>query len=48
MSPLHCVHMRKLILQNAQTIGLNLGVKCGKEFDEGVELLSSIIILNEV
>lgn len=31
-----------------QTRNLNLGVKCGKEFDEGVEFLSSIIIFNEV
>lgn len=34
--------------QNIQTNNLNLGVKCGKEFDEGVELLSGIIVFNEV
>lgn len=34
--------------RNTQSGSLNLGVKCGIEFDERVELLSSIFILSEI
>lgn len=34
--------------RNTQSGSLNLGVKCGIEFDERVELLSSIVILSEI